>query len=35
MARLEDAQLYMQGLREQNPSAATRGCESEGTGLAR
>ena len=30
MARLEDAQLYMQGLREQNPSAATRGWSPKG-----
>ena len=30
MARLEDAQLYMQGLREQNPSAATRASSPKG-----
>eukprot|EP00439_Symbiodinium_sp_Y106_P006248 s11638_g1.t1 len=30
MARLEDAQLYMQGLREENPAAATRASSQRG-----
>ena len=30
MARLEDAQLYMQGLREENPAAATRASSPRG-----
>ena len=30
MARLEDAQLYMQGLREENPAAATRASSPKG-----
>ena len=30
MARLEDAQLYMRGLREENPAAATRASSPKG-----
>ena len=35
MARLEDAQLYMRGLREENPAAATRASSPKGRAWAR